>query len=99
MPIELIEVSKCRVIAWGAFLIETFQLLGIKNKNVIKNSHVGKETFYRMKRGKIVNVDAYLRMTSFASENIKKQIDLQRLPIKCQNQWKGNLLDILIGKD
>ena len=83
-----VENSKRRTIAWGYYLAETFRTLRISDNKVITNSNIGRRTFYKMKKGKPINADAYLRLTIFALENIKERESTQRPPPMTEEGWK-----------
>ena len=60
--------------------METFQTLRISDKKVITNSNVGRKTFYKMKKGKPINADAYLRLTDYAVQVIRER-KTKKLPL------------------
>lgn len=84
---KAIEASKQKVVAWGDFLLNTFRKLGIADNEVIRNCHVGRNTFYRMKRGELINVDAYLRMTGYADMKTREQVSKRLLSGDFVEEW------------
>lgn len=88
MKNEWIKASKERVVAWGLYLVDTFKKLGLSDNKVITNSHIGRKTFYKMKKGKPINADAYLRLTTFALKNIKERESTQHPPPMTEEGWK-----------
>lgn len=88
MKSKPVENSKHRTIAWGYYLAETFRTLRISDNKVIRECHIGRRTFYKMKKGKPINADAYLRLTIFALENIKERESTQRPPPMTEEGWK-----------
>ena len=95
MKSKPVENSKHRTIAWGSYLAETFRTLRISDNKVITNSHIGRRTFYKMKKGKPINADAYLRLTIFALENIKERESTQRPPPMTEEGWKKQFWKII----
>ena len=51
------------------------------DNDVIRNCHIGRSTFYRMKRGELINVNAYLRMTDYAMQKIRERMKKIRSPV------------------
>ena len=84
---EAIGASKRKAVAWGDFLLDTFSEQGITDNEVIRNCHIGRSTFYRMKRGELINVDAYLRMTDYAIRKIRERMKAHPLPGDFETGW------------
>lgn len=82
-----IEASRQRARAWGEFLLDTFQELEITDNEVIRNCHIGRSTFYRMKWGELINVDAYLRMTDYTILKIREPMKGRPLPGDFEKKW------------
>ena len=80
MKNEWIKASKERVVAWGLYLVDTFNKLGLSDNKVITNSHIGRKTFYKMKKGQIINSDAYVRLTDYAVQVIRER-KTKKLPL------------------
>ena len=73
MKNEWIKASKERVVAWGLYLVDTFKELGLSDNKVIRECHIGRRTFYKMKKGQIINSDAYVRLTDYAVQVIRER--------------------------
>ena len=84
---DAIEASKRRVIAWGNFLVTTFRILSITDNEVIQNCYVGRSTYYRMKQGELINVDAYIRLNDYAILKIKERMARGRLAAGYGEEW------------
>ncbi len=82
-----IAASRQRARAWGDFLSDTFRELEITDNEVIRNCHIGRSTFYRMKRDELINVDAYLRMMDYAVKKIGEQVTKHLLPADFETRW------------
>lgn len=80
MKNEWIKASKERVVAWGLYLVDTFKKLGLSNNKVIRECHIGQKTFYKMKKGQIINSDAYVRLTDYAVQVIRER-KTKKLPL------------------
>ena len=90
-----IEASKRRAMAWGELLIITFRKLGITDNEVIQNCYVGRSTYYRMKQGELINVDAYIRLTDYAVQKIRKRMARWLLPRGFMEEWKKKIMGVL----
>ena len=90
-----IEASKQRVLAWSVFLLDTFQNLGITDNEIIRNCHIGRSTFYRMKHGEQINTDAYIRMNDYAIAKIQEHEAKGRLPAGYGKEWIGEVLSLV----
>ena len=90
-----IETSKRRAIAWGELLVITFRKLGITDNEVIQNCHVGRSTYYRMKQGELINVDAYIRLTDYAVQKIKERMVRRLFPPDFMEEWKKKIMGVL----
>lgn len=88
MANELIFNSKQRAMAWGELLIETFQILGITDREVITNCHIGRKRFYGLKGGGQINVDAYFRLTDYAYRKIRESTIRHFLPPDYEIEWQ-----------
>ena len=55
-------------------MVTTFRKLGITDNEVIQNCYVGRSTYYRMKQGELINVDAYIRLTDYAVLKIRERM-------------------------
>ena len=91
-----IEASKQRVLAWGEFFLATFGQLGISNNKVIKNCHIGRRTFYRMKHGELINADAYIRLSRYAWEKVQEKEAKLMLPFGYKGEWIKELIKKLL---
>ena len=96
MKNELIENSKLRARAGCNFLLETFSELDISNNEAIRQSHIGKESFYGMKQGKLINLDAFLRLKDYAFRQLQQQVRMKRLPPNILTEWKERLRQIML---
>ena len=94
-----VENSKRRTIAWGYYLAETFRTLRISDNKVITNSNIGRRTFYKMKKGKPINADAYVRLTIFALKKIKERESGQHPPPITEEGWKKQFWKIVTERD
>ena len=92
---DAIEASKRRVIAWGNFLVTTFRILSITDNEVIQNCYVGRSTYYHMKQGELINVDAYIRMTDYAILKIKERMARWLLPHGFMKEWRKKIMEVL----
>ena len=92
---DAIEASKRRVIAWGNFLVTTFRILSITDNEVIQNCYVGRSTYYRMKQGELINVDAYIRMNDYAIAKIQEHEAKGRLPAGYGKEWIGEVVKLV----
>ena len=92
-----IERSQERAIAWGILLVETFREMGITDNEVIRNCHVGRARFYRMKHGELINLDAYLRMTDYALLKISDEAAPRIVSYNPKTQWELQLWELLFG--
>ncbi|MBP3668660.1 MAG: hypothetical protein J6J26_03705 [Bacteroides sp.] len=99
MKNEWIKASKERVVAWGSYLVDTFKKLGLSNNKVIRECHIGRRTFYKMKKGKPINADAYVRLTIFALEKIKERESGQHPPPITEEGWKKQFWKIVTERD
>lgn len=91
----VIEASKRKAIAWGDFLVTTFRVLGITDNEVIQNCYVGRSTYYRMKRGELINVDAYIRLTDYAVLKIRVRMERWLLPYDFMKEWRKKIMFFL----
>ena len=91
----VIEASKRKAIAWGDFLVTTFRVLGITDNEVIQNCYVGRSTYYRMKRGELINVDAYIRLTDYAVLKIRVRMERWLLPYGFMEEWRKKIMFFL----
>ena len=92
---DAIEASKRRVIAWGNFLVTTFRILSITDNEVIQNCYVGRSTYYRMKQGELINVDAYIRLTDYAVLKIRERMARWLLPHGFMEEWRKKIMGVL----
>ena len=92
---DAIEASKRRVIACGNFLVTTFRILSITDNEVIQNCYVGRSTYYRMKRGELINVDAYIRLTDYAVLKIRVRMERWLLPYDFMKEWRKKIMFFL----
>jgi hypothetical protein len=92
---DVIEASKRKAIAWGDFLVTTFRVLGITDNEVIQNCYVGRSTYYRMKRGELINVDAYIRLTDYAVLKIRARMEKWLLPDGFMEEWRKKIMGVL----
>ena len=90
----VIEASKRKAIAWGDFLVTTFRVLGITDNEVIQNCYVGRSTYYRMKRGELINVDAYIRLNDYAIMKICERMEKKSLPNNFMEEYQKSLTDL-----
>ena len=93
--IGAIEASKQRALAWGGFLLDTFQNLGITDNEVIRNCHLGRSTFYRMKHGEQINADAYIRLSHYAWVKIQELEAKGRLAAGYGKEWIGEVVKLV----
>ena len=91
---DAIEASKRRVIAWGNFLVTTFRILSITDNEVIQNCYVGRGTYYRMKQGELINVDAYIRLNDYAIMKICERMGKKSLPNNFMEEYQKSLTDL-----
>ena len=89
--------SKSRVVALGNFLMDTFRILGITDKGVITGSYVGRSNYYRMKRGGIINTDAYVRLSRYAVKKIREQVARHLLPNDFEERWRDRFCQVWLG--
>ena len=94
-----IEASKQRVLIWGEFLLATFCQLGISNNKVIKNCHIGRNKFYEIKHGKLINADAYIRIYDYALAKILEQEAKGLFPAGYGMKWKAELMDLVFDSN
>lgn len=88
---KTIEASKRKAADWGFFLLDTFQELGIKDNEVIRNCHIGRSTFYHLKQGKLINVDAYIRLLEYTVSKIQEQTARHLLPNDFAGKWREKI--------
>ena len=82
MNIEHIEASIDKLVAWGYYLLSTFKKLGITRTEVTKNSNISGSSLSKIKEGKKINADAYVRLTEYAVHVIReRKANKQRLPV------------------
>ena len=91
----VIEASKRKAIAWGDLLVTTFRILGVTDNEVIQNCYVGRSTYYRMKRGELINVDAYIRLTDYAVLKIRVRMERWLLPYDFMKEWRKKIMFFL----
>ena len=84
----LFHKYKCEVVALGHFSVDTFRILGITDKEVIKNCYIGRSNYYKMKQGVIINADAYVRLFHYAEKKIREQVERHLLPIDFEGKWR-----------
>ena len=92
---DAIEASKRRATAWGDLLVTTFRKLGITDNEVIQNCYVGRSTYYRMKQGELINVDAYIRLTDYAVLKIRERMARWLLPHGFMEEWRKKIMRVL----
>ena len=92
---DVIEASKRKAIAWGDFLVTTFRVLGITDNEVIQNCYVGRSTYYRMKRGELINVDAYIRLMDYAVLKIRERMARRLFPQEFMEEWRKKIMRVL----
>ena len=92
---DAIEASKRRATAWGDFLVTTFRILGVTDNEVIQNCYVGRSTYYRMKQGELINVDAYIRLTDYAVLKIRARMEKWLLPHGFMEEWRKKIMGVL----
>lgn len=80
MKNEWIKASKERVVAWGSYLMDTFKKLGVSNNKVIKECHIGRNNYNLMKKGQMINPDAYVRLMDYAVQVIRER-KTKKLPL------------------
>ena len=91
---DAIEASKRRATAWGDLLVTTFRILGITDNEVIQNCYVGRSTYYRMKQGELINVDAYIRLNDYAIMKICERMEKKSLPNNFMEEYQKSLTDL-----
>ncbi len=94
---DAIEASKRRATAWGDLLVTTFRILGVTDNEVIQNCYVGRSTYYRMKQGELINVDAYIRLTDYAVLKIRERMARWLLPHGFMEEWRKKIMEVLGG--
>ena len=92
---DAIEASKRRATAWGDLLVTTFRILGVTDNEVIQNCYVGRSTYYRMKQGELINVDAYIRLTDYAVLKIRERMARWLLPHGFMEEWRKKIMEFL----
>lgn len=93
---KTIADSKYRAMAWGFYLLDTFRRCHIKDCEVIRNCHIGRHRFYRMKRGELINIDAYVRLMDYAHHCLKQRIAHKLQPPKDEDEWKTRFWEIML---
>ena len=91
---DAIEASKRRATAWGDLLVTTFRILGVTDNEVIQNCYVGRSTYYRMKQGELINVDAYIRLNDYAIMKICERMGKKLLPNNFMEEYQKSLTDL-----
>lgn len=91
-----IQSYKYCAVVWGNYLVETFRILRISDNKVIRNSHIGRGTYYQMKKEKQINSGAYLRLTRFALKQIRERELSQHPPQLSEKDWKEGFWTIII---
>ena len=94
---DAIEASKRRATAWGDLLVTTFRILGVTDNEVIQNCYVGRSTYYRMKQGELINVDAYIRLTDYAVLKIRDRMARRLFPQGFMEEWRKKIMEVLGG--
>ena len=94
---DAIEASKRRATAWGDLLVTTFRILGVTDNEVIQNCYVGRSTYYRMKQGEQINVDAYIWLTDYAVLKIRARMEKWLLPHGFMEEWRKKIMGVLGG--
>ena len=94
---DAIAASKRRATAWGDLLVTTFRILGVTDNEVIQNCYVGRSTYYRMKQGEQINVDAYIWLTDYAVLKIRARMEKWLLPHGFMEEGRKKLLGVLGG--
>ena len=79
----------------GDFPVTTFRKLGITDNEVIQNCYVGRSTYYRMKRGEQINVDAYIRLTDYAVLKLRERMARRLLPDGFMKEWRKKIMGVL----
>ena len=92
---DAIEASKRRATAWGDLLVTTFRILGVTDNEVIQNCYVGRSTYYRMKQGELINVDAYIRLTDYAVLKIRERMAMRLFPQGFMEEWRKKIMRVL----
>ena len=92
---DAIKASKRRATAWGELLVTTFRILGVTDNEVIQNCYVGRSTYYRMKQGELINVDAYIRLTDYAVLKIRARMARWLLPHCFMEEWRKKIMGFL----
>ena len=92
---DAIEASKRRATAWGDLLVTTFRILGVTDNEVIQNCYVGPSTYYRMKQGEQINVDAYIWLTDYAVLKIRARMEKWLLPHGFMEEWRKKIMGVL----
>jgi len=95
MKNKSIKRSKCKSIVWGKYLVATFRVLHVSDNKVINSSHIGRGTFYNMKKGRTINAEAYMRLTKFALKKIWERKSGQSPPPMTVNEWKEGIWKII----
>ena len=62
---------------------------------VIQNCYVGRSTYYRMKLGELINVDAYIRLTDYAVLKIRARMERRLLPDGFMKEWRKKIMGVL----
>ena len=73
--------------AWGFLLVDTFRILGVTDNEVITNACVGRSNYYKMKRGRSINMEAFVRMYRYARRRIREQVSRRLLPNDFEKMW------------
>ena len=79
----------------GDFLVTTFRKLGITDNEVIQNCYVGRSTYYRMKQGELINVDAYIRLSVYAVLKIRARMARGWRPHGFLEEWRKKIMGVL----
>ena len=96
---ELIDDSLCRVVVLGEFFEETRLHLGLENRELIESCRIGRGQYYgKLKKGKGINVAAYVRLIRFLVNNIRGQTLLRKLPEDYETRWKLRIWEIFWGR-
>ena len=62
---------------------------------MIQNCYVGRSTYYHMKQGELINVDAYIRMSDYATAKIQEHEAKGRLPAGYRKEWIGEVVKLV----
>ena len=62
---------------------------------MIQNCYVGRSTYYHMKQGELINVDAYIRMNDYAIAKIQEHEAKGRLPAGYGKEWIGEVVKLV----